>query len=67
MIDQEVVRSLAAYADLKLDRADELADVRDLLELVVSHRGALDALDLRGTRPSHVFCFHHAAREHAGE
>jgi hypothetical protein len=67
MIDQDVVRSLATYAGLKLDRADELADVRDLLELVVAHRSALDALDLGGTRPSHVFCFHHAAREHAGK
>ena len=66
MIDQELVRSLAGYANLQLDRPDEQADVRELLDFVMSHRSMLDQLDLEGVRPSHVFCFHHAARESAG-
>lgn len=63
MIDQELVQSLAQYASLQLDRPDEQADVRELLEFVLSHRAVLDKLDLEAVRPSHVFCFHHAARE----
>jgi hypothetical protein len=64
--DLETIRVLAAYAGLKLDRPDELAAARDLLEEVLAHRGVLDDLDLDGIRPSHVFCFQHAARESAG-
>jgi hypothetical protein len=66
MIDQELVSSLARYAGLELDRPEEQADVRELLDFVTSHRGVLDRLNLEDTRPSHVFCFHHAARESAG-
>lgn len=66
MVDLELVRLLARYADLELDRPEEQADVRELLEFVTSHRSVLDRLNLDDTRPSHVFCFHHAARESAG-
>lgn len=61
--DEALIRSLGALAGLKLDRPDELVEVRELFELVMSHRESLDSLGLDGTRPSYVFCFHHTARE----